>query len=133
MRTVYKVVHRTFNDKLVSAQAGYNIHTKDLEIKYTPGELAVPTIGKLFAFEEQWCAADFTGDLVRPTQVWEAETTHCQRTDRETRIPSLVTSMRNIMGFWETGDNEGTTWPVPVGTVLCDDITLVRRIDGSIN
>jgi len=128
MTTIYKVVHRTFNGKLVSAQAGATVHTKDLEVEYVPGEMVVPKVGKLFAFEHRWCAAEFINDIVRPTQVWEAETTQCQRTDRETRIPSLVTSMRNIMYFWEAGENEGMTWPVPAGTVLCDDITLVRRV-----
>lgn len=122
---VYKVVQRTAEGIPCSARlcpcsgSLFNDLRSKLMLLYPKGVVVYPKVGKIFAFAKLVDAEAFTWDQ---EEIWEAETTKAR--------PSTVICgpIDKIDLFWEGGNDCITVTPPP-GTLFCDDLKLVRRID----
>lgn len=135
--TVYKVV-RIEGRRRISAyihplypydEPG-SLYTRELEhlcIRYPLGKVIRPKIGKIFAFDTLDNVVEFPyGD-----QIWE-----CRAKNAEP-FKGRVLANRTIVvacyvGYWKSYHHPVTidTWLVnaPDGTVLCDSLTLIKRV-----
>lgn len=123
---VYKVV-LVNNDKLVSA-----LTSGLYMITYIPRKIIKPDIGGIFASDTITNAHFFFSNLpnlVEKYQIWEARTSHCAYLSARAIIPE------NFPCFWKEFDfvTYTTTFsprnPTPIGTLICNDLTLIKRIE----
>lgn len=125
---VYKIVHKHYDGTLRSMiVSSYNEFCVEYKLKI----YAKAKIGKLFAFKDIDCARDFSDRAFIGKELWECLTTKkpilC-----DFRIASVTWS--DILNrYWkddfstENIENYYKTM-APIGTVLCDDLKLWRRI-----
>jgi len=133
-KKVYKVV-RKVRDKLVSAT-----HLPDdlLREYSTQKRTEAGVTGPSFAFENERAAKRFAKSLWNlgaEYQVWEADAWGCNRIHRVLWIGDFY----DVVNFWRArGRGERLPKGVshlkpPQGTVVCEAIRLVRRVDGGNN
>ena len=118
MPTVYKVVRRLRNGKLVSAM----IYGR-FRLEYVPGKATYPEVGQCLAFRLRRDAEWFAWR--EGLEVWRATAT---RTRLIFRLAKL--SMGLFRRFWvrETLTGWPTTFTAAEGTVACPDITLEKKV-----
>ncbi len=120
MKIIYKVVRQYDGHwcSVVAKQTG-------LQLLYKVGHVTRPCIGKLFAFENLIHAQAFCRQRnVMGDAVFEVETSNIVCGGG--LVTLIAAPIHIIIDFWKgkrVGDLE-----TPIGTVLCDDIKLIRRV-----
>ena len=125
MTTVYKVVRRRRDGNLASAF----IKRGRCLVIYKPNEPSFALDGmKLLAFSEKLPSAAAGGFFGPGYQVWEAEATNVHP---QAFLEFLFMTWDSFRRFW-TGQGEGQRGVIRThpGTVACDSITLIKRVDG---
>jgi len=123
MTTVYKVVRKRRDGKLVSAVMK---HPK-LRVIYEPHQASVAPNGlKLLAFSERGDAAHFSGSCTASVELWEAEG---DNVSPRLEICYWWEGLRVIKRLWAGKLPHSWRMRAPPSTVACDSITLVKRID----
>ena len=105
MPTVYKVVRRLRNGKLVSAM----IYGR-FRLEYVPGKATYPEVGQCLAFRLRRDAEWFAWR--EGLEVWRATATRTR----------LIFRLRETLTGWPT------TFTAAEGTVACPDITLEKKV-----
>jgi len=120
MTTVYKVVRRRWDGKLASA---YIKRGKALTL-YAANEPSFAKNGmKLLAFDRHANAARFAWEQ-DAHEIWLAE---AENVTPQTALEFLYMTWKSFKAFWE-GSTHGTQ-AACIGTVACDSITLIKRVD----
>jgi hypothetical protein len=142
--TVYKILRKR-TDQLTSLYVEQLNH--DLTLIYEPRKIVIPSVGKLFAFDDFYNVKNFLNSVYSwGIEVWKAETSKSKGTNVDLYYGldvgsySAMQSLETIKTFWDIIDKEplteyhfdlngkivhlNGTWP---GTVLCDDITLLEK------
>lgn len=127
---IFKVVARAGDGSLVSAIA------HNASVKYGRGELAVPSVGRLFGFRHVSEAKAFLDGHFGPVdwagkpEIWEALASGVR--PQETCLASTELSRPlSLKWFWDgrfSGDPRGFISRSPVGTVGCEGILLQDRV-----
>lgn len=125
MTTVYKVVRRRRDGKLASAM----MQRGRLVVIYEPQRPAHSLNGmKLLALQDR-LSADFFhqgNERQQELQTWEAEATN------PSKCPFLSWNWtwEGAKMWWASGKTEPRhSMATPLGTVACDSITLIKRVD----
>lgn len=138
-RKVYKRLQSTYSlgieaDGIVLMLKKEVLHSAfingSLCLEYKPGKTTTPEVGKLFAFKDIKSARRFAwGD-----EVWECEATGVKALRRRI-IDCEPDILQNATRYWngQPADrlvlNEFNTSNGPSGTILCDSITPIRKIE----
>lgn len=139
---VYKVVHRPrgkSRKRLVSAFMAHRL----LRTEYKPGEIVKPKVGKIFAFDLLDNAKRFSHDTANfPSEVWEAEAEGVEKFSPSWGDTLMMLPLRIARQWWDfwaglrVEDPEiwtslviFTAEPFPPGTVVCDNIRLIRKVE----
>lgn len=128
MATVYKVVRRRRDGKLTSAA----VRARGLLRLYRRGvETRAPDGLKLLACKDLPSAENFRSSMIltQPYQIWEAEACNPQPKHRLLIFPWLL-ERGDVKKFWHEPPRAERRMDSPDGTVACDSITLVKRVDG---
>lgn len=116
---VYKVV-KPYDGHYCSAVATIT----GLQLLYRVGHVTKPCFGKLFAFR---CLDDAEDFALRPDIEGIVFTAFTKGTVREpVGIMSWGSGLTGIIAFWR--GEKSYECETPEGTVLCDDIKLIRRV-----
>lgn len=123
METVWKMVLRTSDDRLVSSSV-IGMH----ELTYKPGEpIKHPNI---FVFSHPTERAGFMEDFkYLAIQLWSAETTAIHSAPGRVAGASFLDE--TFEEFWNSPQlyiMRHRTYPVPAYTWLCDDLRLLERV-----
>lgn len=123
MTTVYKVVRRRQDGKLASDY----IRRGRCEVIYQPQEPSCALNGmKLLAFRTKRDALRYKG--VSPSEIWKAKATKVRR---QAFLHFLRMDWRGFKKFWKHQDpDDPGNARTSLGTVACDSITLIKRVDG---
>jgi hypothetical protein len=127
MVTVYKVVKPKWPTGVyVSAVVGTYIPS--LEHTYVVGEATHARVGRLMAFDSQYNAERFAGDIYGSV-VFEAEADSAHPIT--TRIPCVTSTVCERIAKWWAGVWNGdlSTSNAPTGTVACGWIKLLEKQD----
>lgn len=146
MSTVYKIVKLSRLDGLL--RSAYTPENLDkLSLVYKAGEVTVPHMGYIMAFESRKAACNYVDGMTaagdKYFQVWKAEAETIYRDIN--LLPSIWDMvglgdvrgreddiLRYIERFWNRNNTPyhsilPTIW-IPVGTVFCTKLTLLERI-----
>lgn len=109
-------------------------------LPYRKGETVHPEYGKLFAFRDEEGARQFIGHFWSEDQaklsIWAAQGEGC--TEPTDRIPRFYQDYKE---FWkhpeifvqshtyDGGEGDSMLMLTPDGTIWCDSITLIKRVD----
>jgi hypothetical protein len=135
MTTVYKIV-RVVDGKMYSVDVSAYATDHPFCVEYKKGETAFPPEAcpksKLMAFSELDWAIRFLDWYGRPYapvdqyQIWEAQTR------KAVEAPSWICSNLDLYDwYWDGKMDVLNDWifSTHAGTVFCDDITLIRRVE----
>jgi hypothetical protein len=116
---VYKIV-RVLNDRLISwAPIPRTWHVTYIPDKWVTGIDGTP----VFAFDTYWNAHVY---LYRPYQLWEAET----RSAQPIAQVGLFLYIANLAAWWARPESDRfLLTPAVQGTVACDGLKLLRRLE----
>ena len=135
MTTVYKVVRRRRDGKLASALTGLSdVPWRTLTLIYGPNQKTIPREPtKILAFKEKGKAerwAEMWSDEHKGFEVWEAlavNATPCHHL-----VDTCWEYASSVFAFWAgKEETEIHGMKAPPGTVACDSITLIKRVDGA--
>lgn len=119
--TIWKVVHRTWDGKLVSACVGL-----DFQLEYG-SDWVEGRCGPIFAYKTLEGALR----LARPCiscEVWEAEAVNVREIVYAVKVGALSEYGPEEVHKWWKGREWMPVACVPEGTVVCDKIRLVKRV-----
>ena len=131
MKTVYKLLTR-HNKQLHSYLKSYDSLAKYMPTqRYFVGDVVMPKIGKIFAFDTWEHARNYpNGDefLHRHVVIAEARTTHVTPWENGILSPhgSDITDVKNFWNEFNLTKSFPSVMTAPIGTVLCDDLIIVR-------
>ncbi len=130
---VYKVVRKDTDGVLRSAMPRCIGVRRCAQLVYAKDRLTTPKFGKIFAFYDSHCAHKFargcfnSGEL----EVWSAEVPDATPVDI---VPSDCrrSILTRFKKFWLDPEAYTFDWnftmTAPSGTVLCSELTLIRRM-----
>lgn len=131
----YKLV-KQYNGYLISCTITNQDHPNWCTF-YTPLQRVVPKRGKLFVFDSQNHAEMFWRQSCSPTfeEIWLA---HGERLQLITNILPFFQVEEKAAAFWYIFGNNNRAlaelcsqmaiYPAPVGTMLSDSVTLIKRV-----
>lgn len=120
MATVYKVVRRRKDGKLASAI----IRRGPLVVIYQTDKPSLPVSGtKLLAFDSLENARVFRAGRPKSVEVWKASAPNPRYKEF---ITGCWVGLKRIREFWA---GPGVCYTAPPGTVACDSITLIKRVE----
>lgn len=96
----------------------------EYSLSYFPNVEVFPKIGKIFVFDSWQKAKDFAGPY-SSLQIWKAFGTNL------TKVTGIsdVLIMRYIKAFWNSGNTYVNLDLIPSGSLWCDSLTLIEKID----
>lgn len=134
---VYKVVRVDEKGRLKSAltrRATIRSGHAQAQLTYAQGKTTKPKLGKIFAFGLQGDAGSFVREQfysrikLKEIQIWLAEAPAAEHIYRIATDGSGHCLSR-FKSFWEGTLSKEKTMIAPQGTVVCPEITLIRRVD----
>lgn len=127
MTTVFKVVRRRKDGKLTSAVMRH----RKMMCLYESGTPTLALNGmKLFAFFGADDAERFSRCFPIPVEVWEAE---AENPRPLAEIGLWWWGLRHIRDFWAGNLPRTKMLKAMNGTVACDSITLIKRVDEAVD
>ncbi len=128
--TVYKVVYKTHDNRLLSAFVRSGETPFYLTIEYREGKEASANIGKVFAFNDLENAVNFY--RCHGNEIWECRAKNIKKLKQTYCIMGTLDDiMMHAAAYWSQEIVPSVVLAVtgaPEGTVVCEALTLERKV-----